>query len=245
MLPGDVAIREMSSKRYSERTPAKRRLTRRAEFDRTIALGATSSQSHLRFDFDLSAWPEDLRPQARMWIAVGTTNAISTDGDLWLTFSQSGAGMTTGLNDTYDVDGTMVLGCDYAATNGEVTVAIKNRTDRPRPPLFHSRHRLSARETRSRQFAPTSLKPIVDLARSVSFARAASCSERAVSVSQQLVFAKKCFAHDSLSAIRVSQGTFSKNVSQAFRGDEVMVAYTGAGAEFEHAGRIEGIAPGG
>jgi hypothetical protein len=37
--------------------------------------------------------------------------------------------MTTGLNDTYNVDGTMVLGCDYAATNGEVTVAIKNRTD--------------------------------------------------------------------------------------------------------------------
>jgi hypothetical protein len=104
-------------------------LTRRTEFDRTISLGATDSTSHLRFDFDLSAWPKDLRPQARMWIAVGTTNAISTDGDLRLTFSQSGAGMTTGLNDTYNVDGTMVLGCDYAATNGEVTVAIKNRTD--------------------------------------------------------------------------------------------------------------------
>lgn len=104
-------------------------LTRRAEFDRTIALGATSSQSHLRFDFDLSAWPEDLRPQARMWIAVGATNAISTDGDLLLAFLQNGAGMTTGLNNTYDVGGTMVLGCDYAATNGEVSVVIKNRTD--------------------------------------------------------------------------------------------------------------------
>lgn len=103
-------------------------LTRRAEVDRMISLEAMSSKSHLRFDFDLSAWPEDLRSHARMWIAVGATNTMSADGTLTLTFSQSGAGMVTELNNTYNVDGTMVLGCDYAVTNGEVTVEIENRT---------------------------------------------------------------------------------------------------------------------
>ena len=103
-------------------------LTRRAGIDRTIPLGGVLATNHLRFKFNLSAWPEELRPQARMWVAVGAASAISNDGTLGLNFSQAGNGMSTELNNTYNVDGTMILGCDYAVKDGEVTLEIVNRT---------------------------------------------------------------------------------------------------------------------
>ena len=103
-------------------------LTRRAGIDRTIPLGGVLATNRLRFKFDLSAWPADLRPLARMWVAVGAASAISNDGTLGLNFSQAGIGMSTELNNTYTVDGTMILGCDYAVKDGEVTLEVVNRT---------------------------------------------------------------------------------------------------------------------
>ena len=102
--------------------------TRRVEFERTVPLGAAFSKNTLHFKFSLSEWPADLRPLARMWVAVGATNTISAEGTLSLAFSQGNVGMATELNDTYNVDGTMVLGCDFSVKAGEVIVEIENRT---------------------------------------------------------------------------------------------------------------------
>lgn len=105
--------------------PAVARVT---EFSHAVVLDKSLAKNRMTFKFNLSGWPEKMQRSARLWIAVGATNAISTDGGLRLSFFQNGAGMTTDLNNAYNVDGLMVLGSDYAVTNGEITVSVVNKT---------------------------------------------------------------------------------------------------------------------
>jgi len=102
-------------------------LTRRAEVERTMRIKALG-KNRLLFKFNLSAWPQSLSPLARLWIAVGASSAITTDGTLKLTFSKNGVVMSTELNNAYNVDGTILMGDDFAVKNGEVVVEIENRT---------------------------------------------------------------------------------------------------------------------
>lgn len=101
------------------------------QFLRSIRLDKFPAKDDLTFKFLLSKWPDDLQPTARLWIAIGVTNTIANDGSLGLNFSQNGTGMETDLNNSYNIGGMMILGCDYAYTNGEVTVKVQNKTHLP------------------------------------------------------------------------------------------------------------------
>lgn len=101
-------------------------LTRRAEVYRAMEIKGKAID-RLRLRFDLSVWPEPLKSTARLWVAVGGTNVITIDGPLRLTFSQSGTGVSTLLENKVSVDGVDLMGCDFAVKDGEVTVAIDNR----------------------------------------------------------------------------------------------------------------------
>lgn len=103
----------------------------RVEIDRAFELAPESTE---RFVFapDLSAWPAAARSSARLWIAVGAPSSITTEGPLDLALEQSGVRKSTQLNYTYDMDGTMVLGSDYAAKDGRVILELSNHTV-PRP----------------------------------------------------------------------------------------------------------------
>ena len=103
----------------------------RAEIFRRFELGALPAKSDLTFRFKLNRWPKASQSAARLWVAIGATNTISTDGSLGLSFLQNGNGMSTDLNNSYNVDGTMVLGSDFAFTNGIITVEIQNKTHLP------------------------------------------------------------------------------------------------------------------
>ncbi len=101
--------------------------TRRTDIERPVKL-AVQAKVRLVLKFDLSDWPEQLRSRARIWVAVGAPDEITTEGPLGLAFSQNGVGMATDLNSTFNVDGVMVMGCDYAVSDGEITVGIDSRT---------------------------------------------------------------------------------------------------------------------
>jgi hypothetical protein len=102
-------------------------LTRRSEVDQSVRIDELA-KDRLLFKFDFSAWPQSLRPLARLWVAVGASSAIATDGTLGLTFSQNGIGVFKELNYAYNVDGTILMGSDFAVKDGEVAVQIENRT---------------------------------------------------------------------------------------------------------------------
>jgi hypothetical protein len=76
--------------------------------------------------FDLSAWPEAQRAGARLWTAAGAPDRITTEGPLQVSFSQNGLGMTTGIDHTFNVDGIILMGCDYAVRDGAVVIEIEN-----------------------------------------------------------------------------------------------------------------------
>jgi hypothetical protein len=76
--------------------------------------------------FDLSAWPESLRPAARLWIGIGASNAFTTEVIVNLSFSQNGVGVTVPLNNSIAIDDVALMGCDFAVQDGDVTVDIDN-----------------------------------------------------------------------------------------------------------------------
>src|SRR5689334_3330299 len=63
--------------------------TRRSELDWPLRIEANSKYRYF-LRFDLSAWPADLRPDARLWVSVGASNSFTTDVAVNLTFSQGG-----------------------------------------------------------------------------------------------------------------------------------------------------------
>lgn len=114
-------------KQFSKDTGATEK-TLRTVFTQVLPLGDMHSTEHIVCKFDLSDWPAKLRSQARLWIAIGAPATISTAGVLNLTFSQNGCGMSTALNNNYNLEGMMILGSDYLLKDGEVTVDVENGT---------------------------------------------------------------------------------------------------------------------
>lgn len=121
VLEKNVAVFE---KRFRADTGESER-TRRVAIERQIPV-KVGAKERLVFKFDLMSWPEPLRPLARLWVAVGAPSAITSEGPLQVNFSQGGVGMTTGIDHTFNIDGVMVMGCDYAVPDGAVTVEIDN-----------------------------------------------------------------------------------------------------------------------
>jgi hypothetical protein len=102
------------------------RLTRRTDTDQSRCIAA-NSKDRLLLKFDLSDWPEPLRPLARLWVGIGASNAFTTEVTINLTFIQNGTGVSTGLNNLTSIDGVALMGSDFAKQDGEVTVEIENR----------------------------------------------------------------------------------------------------------------------
>ena len=100
-------------------------LTRRTEFEQSRRVRG-QSRDRLEFRFDLSRWPQELRPLARAWIAVGATNSFTTELTVTLTFTQDGTSMTTPLNNRISVDNVALMGCDFAVKDGPVILEIEN-----------------------------------------------------------------------------------------------------------------------
>jgi hypothetical protein len=100
-------------------------LTRRAEFEQPLRIKAQSKNS-LLLKFDLSDWPEALRPLARAWVAIGATNTFTTEVNVNLNFSQNGIAMTTPLNNRTSLNNIDLIGCDFLVNNGDVAVKIEN-----------------------------------------------------------------------------------------------------------------------
>ena len=73
---------------------------------------------------DVSAWPADVRQRARLWVAIGAPNIITSEGSLGVRFAQNGSGLETAVDNTFNVDGTIVFGCDYALADGSVTLDL-------------------------------------------------------------------------------------------------------------------------
>jgi hypothetical protein len=80
----------------------------------------------LLLKFDLSDWPEALRPLARAWVAIGATNTFTTEVNVNLNFSQNGIAMTTPLNNRTSLNNIDLIGCDFLVNNGDVAVKIEN-----------------------------------------------------------------------------------------------------------------------
>jgi len=100
-------------------------LTRRTEFEQPLRIRA-QSRDRLLLKFDLAGWPEALRPLARAWVAIGATNTFTTEVNVSLNFIQNGAGVTTPLNNRISIDDLALMGCDFLARDGDVTVEIEN-----------------------------------------------------------------------------------------------------------------------
>ena len=77
--------------------------------------------------FNLSDWPEPLRPLARLWVGIGASNSFTTEVTINLNFSQNGTGVSTGLNNLTAIDNVALMGCDFAMQDGDVTVEVENR----------------------------------------------------------------------------------------------------------------------
>jgi hypothetical protein len=101
-------------------------LTRRTVTEQSRRIQA-NSKDRMRLKFDLSEWPESLRPSARLWVGIGASNAFTTEVTINLVFTQNGTGVSTGLNNLTSIDGVALMGCDFALQDGEVTVEIENR----------------------------------------------------------------------------------------------------------------------
>ena len=100
--------------------------TPRAEFNQSLRIRA-QSRDRLQLHFDLSAWPEPLQPSARLWVCVGAANDFTTEVNVNLSFSQNGAGVFLPLNNSTAIDGVALMGCDFAARDGDVTIEIENQ----------------------------------------------------------------------------------------------------------------------
>jgi hypothetical protein len=99
--------------------------TARIALDREVRVPVGAKKT-VTLKFDLAAWAESQRAGARLWAAVGAPDRITTEGPLQVSFSQNGLGMTTGIDHTFNVDGTILMGCDYAVRDGAVVVEIEN-----------------------------------------------------------------------------------------------------------------------
>jgi hypothetical protein len=99
--------------------------TRRAEFDQPLRIKGQSKTS-LVLKFDLSSWPENLRPLARVWVAVGATNTFTTEVNVSLNFSQNGTGVSVPLNNRISIGNMALMGCDFLVNDGEVMVGMEN-----------------------------------------------------------------------------------------------------------------------
>ena len=99
--------------------------TRRGELERRIEI-KVGAKERMVFKFDLTAWPKTLRPVARVWVAVGAPSTITTEGTLHVNFSQAGVGVSTGLDNTFNREGVILMGCDYAERDGAITIEIEN-----------------------------------------------------------------------------------------------------------------------
>jgi hypothetical protein len=100
-------------------------LTRRSEFEQTRKLRGQSKE-RLLLRIDLSDWPEPLRSPARLWIGIGAPNSFTTEVTINLTFTQNGAGISTGLNNSINIDGVALMGCNFAVSDGDVTIDLEN-----------------------------------------------------------------------------------------------------------------------
>lgn len=100
-------------------------LTPRTEIQRTVVVKVGAKEKRI-FKLDLNAWPAALRPPARLWLAVAAPSTITTEGPLRLEFSQGGVSMSTAVDYTFNMDGMILLGCDYAVRDGEVSVEVDN-----------------------------------------------------------------------------------------------------------------------
>jgi len=99
--------------------------TRRTEFDQPLRIQGQSKTS-LLLKFDLSSWPDNLRPLARAWVAVGATNTFTTEVNINLTFSQNGADVNVPLNTRISIGNIALMGCDFLVNDGAVTVGMEN-----------------------------------------------------------------------------------------------------------------------
>ncbi len=99
--------------------------TLQAEFDRPLRIQG-QSKDRLLLRPDLSAWPEALRKQARIWVGIGAASSFTTEVNVTLTFPQNGAAVTMPLNNMISIDGMTLLGCDFSTPDGDVAVEIQN-----------------------------------------------------------------------------------------------------------------------
>jgi len=99
--------------------------TRRAEMDWRLRVRG-QSQNTMVLKFDLTRWPDQLKPLARAWVAIGATNTFSTQVNINLNFSQNGIGMTSPLNDRISINNFDLMRADFAVKDGDVTVKIAN-----------------------------------------------------------------------------------------------------------------------
>jgi len=99
--------------------------TRRAEMDQHLRVKGQSKDA-LLLKFDLSRWPETLRPLARAWLGIGATNTFTTEVNINLNFSQNGTGVNVPLNNRISINNIALMGCDFLVKDGNVTVEIEN-----------------------------------------------------------------------------------------------------------------------
>ena len=102
------------------------RLTRRTDIVHPRRVRA-NSRDRMLLKFNLSDWPEPLRPLARLWVGIGASNSFTTEVTINLNFSQNGTGVSTGLNNLTAIDNVALMGCDFAMQDGDVTVEVENR----------------------------------------------------------------------------------------------------------------------
>ena len=105
--------------------------TKRCSCRHAVGLGPMHAVTHVEVQLNLEKFTPQERAKLHLWVGVSAPKSLTTQGWLQASFSQGGVGMSTEMNNRFELGQDIVLGSDYEKAGDTVLVDLTNLSSLP------------------------------------------------------------------------------------------------------------------